>query len=84
MNTKLLSFGKLDIGYFMENSSALNGNVPDANSPINFKNDSFCPASSRDFSILGNKSIMSLISIDSESHWGISFPEGQQQKYTKE
>jgi hypothetical protein len=29
-----------------------NGNVPDANSPINFKNDSFCPASSRDFSIL--------------------------------
>jgi hypothetical protein len=48
-----------------------NGNVPDANSPINFKNDCFCPASSRDFSILGNKSIMSLISIDSESHWKI-------------
>jgi hypothetical protein len=40
-----------------------NGNVPDANSPINFKNDSFCPASSRDFSILGNKSIMSLTKI---------------------
>ena len=54
-----------------------NGNVPDANSPINFKNDSFCPTSSRDFSTLSNKSIMSLISIDSESHWGISFPEGQ-------
>ena len=40
-----------------------NGNVPDAISPINFKNDSFCPTSSRDFSTLGNKSIMSLISI---------------------
>ena len=46
-----------------------NGNVPDSISPINFKNDSFCPTSSRDFSTLGNKSIMSLISIDSESHW---------------
>ena len=54
-----------------------NGNVPDANSPINFKNDSFCPASSRDFNTVSNKSIMSLISIDSESHWGISFPERQ-------
>jgi hypothetical protein len=43
-----------------------NGNVPDANSPINFKNDSFCPTSSRDFSTLGNKSIMSLILIDSK------------------
>jgi hypothetical protein len=31
-----------------------NGNVPDANSPINFKNDSFCPTSSRDFSTLLN------------------------------
>jgi hypothetical protein len=33
-----------------------NGNVPDANSPINFKNDSFCPTSSRDFSTLSNTS----------------------------
>jgi hypothetical protein len=30
-----------------------NENVPDANSPINFKNDSFCPTCSRDFSTLG-------------------------------
>jgi hypothetical protein len=55
-----------------------NGNVPDASSPINFKNNSFCLTSSRDFNdILSNKSIMSLISIDSQSHWGISFPERQ-------
>jgi hypothetical protein len=31
-----------------------NGNVADANSPINFKNDSFCPTSLRDFSTLSN------------------------------
>jgi hypothetical protein len=49
-------------------------NVPDSISPIHFKNDSVCPISSRDFSTLGNKSIMSLISIDSESHSSISFP----------
>jgi hypothetical protein len=37
-----------------------------------------CPSGKEiPFSTLGNKSIMSLISIDSESHSGISFPEGQ-------